>query len=243
MVSGGNVAKAFRRAIDDASSINGYVDWREVRTFAGNLDQVADSLAELLQPDSAAMLVDLAEYAIERIEGALEQVDDSNGEIGGIASRPVSYTHLDVYKRQLETGALARQVVAGQPLARDLVARHGASVTARIVARMIELASVLPAMERWVRDIVPGEAFCHAAALPESGQGVGLVEAARGSLGHWVSVKRGHIERYQIIAPTTWNFSPRDADGQPGPLERALVGLPAGEGAPPTIQHLSLIHI
>ena len=87
VVSGGNVAKAFRRAIDDASSINGYVDWREVRTFAGNLDQVADSLAELLQPDSAAMLVDLAEYAIERIEGALEQVDDSNGEIGGIASR------------------------------------------------------------------------------------------------------------------------------------------------------------
>ena len=140
--------------------------------------------------------------------------------------------------RILETGALARQVVAGQPLARDLVARHGASVTARIVARMIELASVLPAMERWVRDIVPGEAFCQAAALPESGQGVGLVEAARGSLGHWVSVKRGHIERYQIIAPTTWNFSPRDADGQPGPLERALVGLPAGEGSPPTIQHV-----
>ena len=140
--------------------------------------------------------------------------------------------------RILETGALARQVVAGQPLARDLVARHGASVTARIVARMIELASVLPAMERWVRDIVPGEAFCQAAALPESGQGVGLVEAARGSLGHWVSLKRGHIERYQIIAPTTWNFSPRDADGQPGPLERALVGLPAGEGSPPTIQHV-----
>jgi hydrogenase large subunit len=93
-------------------------------------------------------------------------------------------------------------------------------------------------MERWVRAIVPGEAFCHAAALPDSGQGVGLVEAARGSLGHWVSVNRGRIERYQIIAPTTWNFSPRDADGRPGPLEQALVGLPAGAGAPPTIQHV-----
>jgi hydrogenase large subunit len=140
--------------------------------------------------------------------------------------------------RILETGALARQVVARQPLARDLVERHGASVTARVVARMIELASVLPAMERWVRAIVPGEAFCHAAALPDSGQGVGLVEAARGSLGHWLSVNRGRIERYQIIAPTTWNFSPRDAAGRPGPLEQALVGLPAGDGAPPTIQHV-----
>ena len=138
----------------------------------------------------------------------------------------------------LETGALARQVVAGQALACDLVVHHGASVTARVVARMIELASVVPAMECWVRAIVPGEAFCHAAALPDSGQGVGLVEAARGSLGHWVSVNRGRIERYQIIAPTTWNFSPRDAAGRPGPLEQALVGLPAGEGAPPTIQHV-----
>lgn len=138
----------------------------------------------------------------------------------------------------LETGALARQVVAGQVLARDLVVRHGASVTARIVARMIELASVVPAMECWLRAIVPGEAFCHSAALPDSGRGVGLVEAARGSLGHWLSVDRGRIERYQIVAPTTWNFSPRDAAGRPGPLEQALVGLPAGAGAPPTIQHV-----
>lgn len=138
----------------------------------------------------------------------------------------------------VETGALSRQVVAGNRLARDLVERHGGSVTARVVARMIELASVLPAMEQWVRDIVPGEAFCHPATMPETGEGVGLVEAARGSLGHWLSIKRGRIERYQIIAPTTWNFSPRDREDQPGPLEQALVGLPAGDGALPTIQHV-----
>lgn len=41
-----------------------------------------ESLAELLQPDSAAMLVGLAEHAIEIVENAMEQVDDSNGEIG-----------------------------------------------------------------------------------------------------------------------------------------------------------------
>ncbi|MDP3538430.1 MAG: nickel-dependent hydrogenase large subunit [Azonexus sp.] len=138
----------------------------------------------------------------------------------------------------VETGALARQVVAGNHLLRDLVGRHGGSVTARVVARMIELASVLPAMEQWVRDIVPGEAFCYPATLPESGEGVGLVEAARGSLGHWLSIKRGRIDRYQIIAPTTWNFSPRDREGQPGPLEQALVGLPAGDGALPIVQHV-----
>jgi len=138
----------------------------------------------------------------------------------------------------VETGALARQVVAGNRLARDLVESHGASVTARVTARMIELATVLPAMESWVRAIVPGEPFCLSATLPDVGQGIGLVEAARGSLGHWFSIKRGRIERYQIIAPTTWNFSPRDSENQPGPLEQALVGLPAGNGAPPTVQHV-----
>lgn len=84
---GGNAEKAFRRAIDDAVRIRGFIDWREVGTYAGNIDQVVDSLAELLQPDSAAMLVGLAEHAIEQIENALEQVDDSNGEIGGIVYR------------------------------------------------------------------------------------------------------------------------------------------------------------
>jgi uncharacterized Zn finger protein len=84
---GGNAVKAFRRAIDDAAHIHGFIDWREAGTFAGNIDQVVDSLAELLKPGTAAMLVELAEYAIERVENSLEQVDDSNGEIGDIAYR------------------------------------------------------------------------------------------------------------------------------------------------------------
>lgn len=76
-----NVAKAFRRAIDSATRTHEFVDWREVSTFAGNIDQVVESLAELLKPDTAATLVELAEYAIEKIENSLEQVDDSNGEV------------------------------------------------------------------------------------------------------------------------------------------------------------------
>lgn len=138
----------------------------------------------------------------------------------------------------VEVGALARQVVDGQPLARDFVTRRGASVTARVAARLLELARVLPLMETWAKALVPGEPFCVQGRLPEEGQGMGLVEAARGGLGHWLSIRRGKIARYQIVAPTTWNFSPRDSAGQPGALELALVGLPAGEGAPPTVQHV-----
>ena len=76
--------------------------------------------------------------------------------------------------------------------------------------------------------------------MQTDGSGVGLVEAARGSLGHWATVRGGRITRYQIVAPTTWNFSPRDGAGRPGPLEAALVGLEVGEAgaAAPAIQHV-----
>jgi hydrogenase large subunit len=95
-------------------------------------------------------------------------------------------------------------------------------------------------METWVRALVPGESFCNQWELPESANGIGLVEAARGALGHWLRIERGKIASYQIIAPTTWNFSPRDAAGTPGALEQALVGLPVGkaETAPLAVQHV-----
>lgn len=140
----------------------------------------------------------------------------------------------------LETGALARQVVAGQPLARDLVTVGGGNVYSRVVMRLVETARVLLAMEAWCGDIVLGESFCDVGKVPEEGSGQGLVEAARGSLGHWLSIERGRIHNYQIIAPTTWNFSPRDAAGTPGALEQALVGAPVGEGekTPLAVQHI-----
>jgi len=141
--------------------------------------------------------------------------------------------------RVAEVGALARQVVSGHPLARDLVAIDGGNVLSRVVARVLELALVVPEMERWALALEPGAPFCVAGRLPDDAVGVGLVEAARGSLGHWLTVRRGRIHGYQIVAPTTWNFSPRDAGGRPGALELALVGTPAGEGeAAVQVQHV-----
>jgi hydrogenase large subunit len=116
----------------------------------------------------------------------------------------------------------------------------GGSVAARVVARLLELSLVLPAMERWLNQLAPGEPWCISAQPADETSGVGLVEAARGSLGHWITVRRGRIHNYQIIAPTTWNFSPRDAQGQPGALEQALAGLPASdtETLPAAIHHV-----
>jgi hydrogenase large subunit len=140
----------------------------------------------------------------------------------------------------VETGAIARQLASAHPLVREVVARHGGTVYTRVLARLLELAQVVPMMERWLQQLVVSDRYCAPTALPDDGAGVGLSEAARGSLGHWVQTRRGRITNYQIVAPTTWNFSPRDAAGTPGALEQALVGAPVieGESTPVAVQHV-----
>ncbi|WP_027856391.1 nickel-dependent hydrogenase large subunit [Marinobacterium jannaschii] len=143
-------------------------------------------------------------------------------------------------RQVVETGALARQLVNGHPLITDLARQSGGNVQNRIVARLLELAIVVPQMEQWVKQLDPKEPYCSHGIIPDTATGSGLVEAARGSLGHWISIKKGKIENYQIIAPTTWNFSPRDEQAIPGALEQALEGTPIrkDEQEPVAVQHV-----
>ena len=63
--------------------------------------------------------------------------------------------------------------------------------------------------------------------------GVGFHEAPRGTLSHWVVVDDGAIKNYQAVVPTTWNASPRDSKGMPGPYESALLGTPIADAQHP----------
>jgi hydrogenase large subunit len=58
---------------------------------------------------------------------------------------------------------------------------------------------------------------------PKECKGVGMTEAPRGALGHWVQIKDRRIENYQCVVPTTWNGSPRDSAGNIGAFEAALM--------------------
>lgn len=140
----------------------------------------------------------------------------------------------------VETGALARAVISGRPLATALMQEQGATVYSRMLVRVLELAWIIPQMQQWALQLDPQESFCRRKERLTDGEGVGLIEAARGSLGHWIRLHKGRISHYQIIAPTTWNFSPRDEQGQPGALEQALQGAPVQEGEqnPIAVQHI-----
>ncbi len=76
---------------------------------------------------------------------------------------------------------------------------------------------------------------------PNDVKGVGMVEAPRGALGHWIHIKDSKIENYQAIVPSTWNASPRDPAGNIGAYEASLLGTPLANAEQP-LEILRTIH-
>jgi hydrogenase large subunit len=107
--------------------------------------------------------------------------------------------------------------------------RQGISVIDRHAARAIEAKKLGQEMENWLMQLKPGELACAETKVPDSGEGMGLTEGARGALGHWIKVSGKKIENYQAVVPTTWNCGPRDDNGVRGPCEEALVGTPIAD--------------
>ena len=71
--------------------------------------------------------------------------------------------------------------------------------------------------------------------------GVGIHEAPRGVLSHWVVIDNGKIKNYQCVVPSTWNACPRNDKDEPGPYEASLVDTPIAEVEKP-LEVLRTIH-
>ena len=121
-----------------------------------------------------------------------------------------------------EAGPLARMWLNGDY-------RKGTSVMDRHVARMLESKKIAQALSIWVDQLIPGQQeynpTMHQTSVVRSGEGVGMTEAPRGALVHYIKYENNLIQNYQVVTPTCWNASPRDHKGQMGPLEEALVGV------------------
>jgi len=105
-----------------------------------------------------------------------------------------------------ETGPLARQI--NHPLVSAVVAQHGRGLAARFLAQCVETTRCLVEMRGLAHEIYEDR---NSPAPKGDGVGLGLVEASRGWLAHRVEIADGLIRRYQILAPTEWNFHPRGA--------------------------------
>lgn len=99
------------------------------------------------------------------------------------------------------------------------------SVMGRHLARLVNALVILERVEQDIDELEPGVLAFVERDVPRNARGVGLTEATRGALGHWIETDdRGYIRNYEMIVPTTWNISPRDASGKPGAVEQMLIG-------------------
>lgn len=129
--------------------------------------------------------------------------------------------------RVAQLGPLAELVIAGDPLLTSFFQAEGANTWLRQFTRLSRPVSLLQQMRRTITELqqqLNEPTFIKSA--PESeGEGCGLINASRGSLGHWVKIKNGKIANYQVITPTSWNGSPRDSAGRRGHWEESFIGL------------------
>ncbi|MBT3045810.1 MAG: nickel-dependent hydrogenase large subunit [Candidatus Thiodiazotropha sp.] len=76
---------------------------------------------------------------------------------------------------------------------------------------------------------------------PREAKGVGISEAPRGALGHWIRIKDTRIDNYQCVVPTTWNGSPRDSEGNIGAFEASLMNTKVARAEEP-VEILRTLH-
>lgn len=136
--------------------------------------------------------------------------------------------------RPMEVGPLARMLVMQPKVLMDLIAKYRIKpgAVARHAARAVETVLLAKEMLNWVDDLekemVSGLRIHDTEhwEVPATAQGMGLTEAPRGALGHWINISGHKVANYQMIVPSTWNFSPQDDGGNMGPCEKALIGVP-----------------
>lgn len=154
----------------------------------------------------------------------------------------------------MEVGPLARVLVAygmGHnqivPQVDQFLAATGLTIDdmhstiGRSAARAIETKVIADEMGAWLDQLQPGAATRVEAVIPSNGSGIGLNEAPRGALGHWINIEGTKIGNYQMVVPSTWNLGPRCASGIRGPVEEALIGTPVADSERP-VEILRIVH-
>jgi Ni,Fe-hydrogenase I large subunit len=167
--------------------------------------------------------------------------------------------------KAMEVGPLARTLVAYASGRQDVrkkvdgaLAKLNAPPTAlfstmgRIAARALEAELMAEKLPLWIAQlddnmshgdvrIHNGEKWNPNSWPTHAVRGWGFHEAPRGALGHWVEIEDGRIKNYQAIVPSTWNAGPRDASGQRGAYEAALIGTPVADPERP-VEILRTVH-
>jgi len=165
---------------------------------------------------------------------------DKVHEVGPLARMAVNYLSGDQTVVALIDGVLTEPQLGGSdknPLPITVLF----SVLGRHAARALEAKLVADAMDVWLHELDADQSAYQEVSIPGDASGIGLTEAPRGALGHWIDIRRGDINRYQVVTPTNWNASPKDDLDQNGPIEQALINTPVADLDNP-IEVLRVVH-
>ncbi|QOG12587.1 nickel-dependent hydrogenase large subunit [Arcobacter sp. FWKO B] len=139
-----------------------------------------------------------------------------------------SYAKNVYYKdKSYEVGPLARGMINKVPLIKDAHRKYGDSIFSRILARVCEIAQLLYHSKQLLSMCNIKEPSYIKPKIDIkniTANGIGYVEAARGSLIHKVDLVDGIIKDYTIITPTQWNLGSGTKDNL-GIAQNAMVGL------------------
>jgi uncharacterized Zn finger protein len=102
----------YQRAIDAAVNAGDFVDYEDAFDYAQGIEEAVKSIETLLKDERAVEVIELTEYALERVERAIEHMDDSDGHMGGILEQ-LQTLHLAACKQaKPDPEALARRLFA-----------------------------------------------------------------------------------------------------------------------------------
>lgn len=149
--------------------------------------------------------------------------NDERMEVGPLARMVVGFASNDELIKKYVTNFLTNA---------NLPATVLFSTVGRTAARAIESELMADVMMNWVDELALNAANGDLSTWTEfdfntvakDAKGIGLEEAPRGALGHWVKIKDGKVVNYQTVVPSTWNAAPRDYKGRMGAYEAALIG-------------------
>jgi [NiFe] hydrogenase large subunit/hydrogenase large subunit len=168
--------------------------------------------------------------------------EDAVMEVGPLARMLVAYSMGHKEVKAAVDMVLKRLGVGPQALFSTLGRTAARGVETLLTAQMLPvwIAQLSENMKKGDLRIHNGDKW-DPSSWPKEAKGFGFHEAPRGALSHWVNIRDGRIANYQAVVPSTWNGSPRDAKGQRGAWEQALIGTPVADPNRP-VEILRTIH-
>jgi len=162
----------------------------------------------------------------------------------------------------METGPLARVLISytkGNPLIKsfvdeflqscDLELLDLSSTVGRNAARAIETSYICEYIFKLISNLIQNVKYYDTEtwvkfdfdSLPEETKGRVFLEVPRGVLSHFVNIKDKKIENFSVIAPTTWNATPKNFDAKRGAYEESLIGIKIKDVSKP-LEVIKVIH-